>query len=442
MAYNSRMTLPFKSHRLKPHFANISWLLGERMIRMGLLFVVNLYLARQLGPLNFGILCYASSFVSIFFALAALGLDALVVRELVRTPQNRPQLLGTAFGLKLGGALLSGGAMAITTQVLPHDALTQQIIVVIASVMLFQAFNVIDYYFQAQVQSKFVAQALLIQLLISVGSKGALILLQADLIWFAAVYLLDGMVLAALLSLSYHYYASPMGQRWHWQTPLAQQLLKASWPLLLSALVTALYLKTDQILINFLLGPTSVGVYAVAAQLSEAWYAVPVVISASFFPAIVAAQGNPADYKAKLQTLLNGMVVIAVVIAIPLTLLSDWIIAWLYGAAYSAAAGVLKIQVWTAVFVFLGIASQHYLVAEQLTHLAFFRTVLGLATHWGLSYILIQQFGIIGAAWAALTGAMVSFYWAHALFPATRPLFQMQCQALTLNLWKARLSRL
>jgi len=68
----------------KKYFVNTGWLFFERIVGMALSFFVGVYVARYLGPANFGLLSYAGSFVGLFIALATLGLDGIVVRRQFR----------------------------------------------------------------------------------------------------------------------------------------------------------------------------------------------------------------------------------------------------------------------------------------------------------------------------------------------------------------------
>lgn len=77
------------SSGFKRYFANTSWMMGEKVIRMVVALFVGVYVARYLGPERFGLLSYAMSFVGLFTALATLGLDGIMVRELVKTQKRR-----------------------------------------------------------------------------------------------------------------------------------------------------------------------------------------------------------------------------------------------------------------------------------------------------------------------------------------------------------------
>ena len=189
----------------RKYFANTSWLLAERIFRMGVLLFVGIYVARYLGPERYGLLSYSNSFVGIFTAIALLGLDGIVVRELVNSPENRDKLLGTSFLLKVVGTLLMWLIILIALFFTNNDLLTNTLIAIIAFSVIFQAFNVIDFNFQAEVKSKYVVQAQFVQLLVTSVTKIILVVKELPLIWFASVFCLDAIILALGLVYTYSY---------------------------------------------------------------------------------------------------------------------------------------------------------------------------------------------------------------------------------------------
>lgn len=187
----------------RKYFANTSWLLGERIIRMAASLFVGIYVARYLGPERFGLLSYANSYVGIFTAIAILGLDGIVVRELVKSPDQRNTLLGTSFLLKVIGTLLMWILILAALFFSNNTPLTNTLIAIIAFGVLFQSFNVIDYNFQAEVKSKYVVHSQIVQLIVSSITKLVLIIKGSPLIWFAVVYSLDAIILAMGLAYAY-----------------------------------------------------------------------------------------------------------------------------------------------------------------------------------------------------------------------------------------------
>ena len=399
-----------KQSNFRKYFANTSWILGERILRMGVSLFVGIYVARYLGPERFGLLSYASSFVGIFAALATFGLDEVVVRELVKTPEQREKILGTSFLLKLVGTLLMWAAILVAIPFTENDFQTNILIIIIAFGVLFQAFNVIDLSFQADVKSKYVVHAQFVQLIISSIVKIILVFNEAPLIWFASVFFLDAIVLALGLVFTYLHNSNKIFS-WKWSYETSKNLLHDSWPLIFAGIVVSVYMKIDQLMIKEMLGAKEVGLYAAAVKLSEAWYFIPMAIASSLYPAIINARVFQKEvYYQKIQNLFDLMVWIAVSIALPTTFLSTLVVEFLYGKEYLGSSSVLIIHIWTGVFVFLGVASSKYLLAENFIKKTFYRTFIGALLNIIMNYYLIRIIGIEGAAISTLVSHFFAAY--------------------------------
>ena len=402
------------------------------MLRMIAGLLVGIWVARYLGPEQFGVFSYAIAFASLFSSIAKLGLDGIVVRDLVREPEQRDSYLGTAFWLKLGGALIMLGAVALATQFTSSDRLTNLYILIIASGAIFQSFNVVNFYFQSQVLSKFVSICKMTQLLISSLLKLYFIFTGADLIWFVLVTLVDQLTLALSLYFAYRYQKLGGFYR-YFDVTLAKQLLKDSWPLIFSGLVVMIYMRIDQIMIKEMLGEREVGLFSAAVRLSEVWYFIPMIITASLFPSIVNAKKRSEElYYTRLQRLYTIMVWLAIAIALPMTFLSDWLVTLLYGEAYREAGQVLMVHIWAGVFVFLGVASGSWLISENLQWIAFYRTFSGAIINIILNFVLIPIYGLIGAAIATVIAQTMAAFAFDILTKKTRMVFFMKLNTLNI----------
>lgn len=425
-----RTAIDIRSTGFKRYFANTSWLMGHRVLSMVVVLFVGVYVARYLGPERFGLLSYAGSFVGLFTALATLGLDGIMVRELVKTPERRDELLGTAFWLKAGGAILMWVGIVAAIPFTHNDTKTNILIAIIAFAVIFQAFNVIDFNYQAEVKSRYVVYAQLVSLVVSSITKLIFVWISAPLVWFASVFLLDAVVRAIGL---FAMYLKNTGKvwywKWRWQT--AKELLRDSWPLILSGMVISIYMKIDQVMIKEMLDAEQVGLYAAAVRLSEAWYFVPMAITSSVFPAIINAKKQSEElYYQRLQKLYDLMVWLAVAIALPTTFLAPWVIRVLYGDVFLQASGVLSIHIWAGVFVFLGVACSKWFIVENYIKKNFYRTFIGMVTNVVLNLILIPLYGIYGAAIATLLGQMTANLIYDIFDKQTYPSLKLKTNAL------------
>ena len=422
----------FASPSFRKYFANTSWLLSERVLRMVVSLFVGIYVARYLGPERFGLLSYTLSFVWLFSSLASVGLDEILVRELVKSPEQRNNLLGTVFWLKVCGTLVMGTTIALVLKYTVEDQQTYWMIALIALGFLFQVTNVVDFYFQSQVQSKFAVRAQVIQLILTSLFKIYLVWNQAELIWFAFALMLDQVVVAVLFLLVYHW-------KIEWFPFLsftwiqAKKLMIDAWPLIFAGMVVSVYMKIDQVMLKEMLDAKAVGVYAAAVKLCEAWYFVPTAVIASLFPAIITARKNSETlYEERVQKLYDLMVWVAVAVALPTTLLADWVILILYGIDFQEAADVLRIYIWAGVFVTLGIASSKWLIAENLQRYLFFRTILGALLNVGFNLWLIPIYGIKGAAIATLVAQGTVGFLSLSFFKKTRHNFLFAAKSLSI----------
>ncbi len=416
----------------RKYFANTSWLLGERVLRMTVSLFVGIYVARHLGPDRFGLLSYTLSFVWLFSSIASFGLDDILVRELVQSPEKRNNLLGTVFWLKVCGTVVMGTAIAFVLQLKAEDQQTNWMIALITFGFLFQTTNVVDFYFQSQVQSKFAVRAQAIQLLITSLFKIYLVWNRAELIWFAFALMLDQAVVAVLYLLVYQWkieWFPFFSFRWK----QAKKLIRDAWPLIFTGMVVSVYMKIDQVMLKEMLNTKAVGVYAAAVKLCEAWYFVPTAVMASLFPAVIEARKKSASlYEERVQKLYDLMVWGSVAVALPITLLADWIILILYGPDFQEAADVLRIYIWASVFVSLGVASSKWLVAENLQSYSFYRTALGAVLNISCNLWLIPIYGIKGAVFATLISQLIVAYISLGFYKKTRKNFWTATRSLNL----------
>jgi len=407
------------------YFANTSWLFGEKILRMGVGLFVGVWVARYLGPEQFGLFSYVQSFVGLFAFIATLGLDSIIVRELVQDESRRDVLIGTAFGLKLIGGFGVLAAIIISVNFIPNDHATNLLVYIVTLATIFQCFNVIDFYFQSKVLGKYIVLANVISFLLSTIVKIVLILTNAPLIYFAWSVVFDSVILS--LGFVYYYrYTKQQLTSWRWDTQIAIELLRNSWPLILSSIAIAIYLKIDQVMIKEMMSNEAVGQYAAATRISEAWYFIPVVIASSLFPSIINAKKQSKEvYYARLQKLYDIMVWVAIVIALPMTLLSNWVVLLLYGGAYRQAGSVLMIHIWAGVFVSFGVVKGKWLLLENMLTYGMICTCFGALSNIVLNLLLINKMGIKGSAVATFLSYGISTFFLAFFYPKDKRSIKM-----------------
>jgi Membrane protein involved in the export of O-antigen and teichoic acid len=392
------------------YFKNTSWLMAEQLLRIIAGLLVGIWVARYLGPEKFGLFSYAIAFTAIFGGIAKLGLDGILVRELVEQPEKKSIYLGTAFWLKALGAVVVIGLIVSILPFTSNDTTTNVFVLIIACGLVFQAFEVVEFYFQSQVLAKLVSICKIIQLSLSSIIKVYLVATQQELIWFVLVTVFDAFSLSMCLFLAYRLNANDFFYK-KFDLNIAKQLIKDSWPLMFSSVVVMVYMRIDQVMIKEMLSEYDVGIYSAATRLSEAFYFIPTLITASLFPAILnAKKKNHSLYMTRIQRLYTMMIWSAVIIAVPVTILSDWLVVTLYGNQYIASSDILKIHVWSAIFVFLTVSSGKYLTSEGLTKKILYRNLSGMVLNVFLNLKMIPIYGGVGAASATLASWFLAGY--------------------------------
>jgi len=370
---------------------------GSLAIKM----IVSIMIARYLGRSGNGVITGGIVYIYFFSAIATLGLDQFIVKELHQFPDNRDQILGTSFWMKVFAGICCIPLIYFSYSVYPAKGTPYNYVFILSFIGIIQAFTVIDAYFQSQVQSKYIMQVQIAGNLVSAAIKLMLIHFRMPLLFFVYAYTFDFILLSAGYFFTYQHKQRSMFN-WSFNFQLTNKLLKYSWPLIISGIMVTLYMKIDQFMLQNMKGVKESGAYATVANFSEAWNFIPTVIVTSLFPAILnARRDDEARYKKRIQNLYDLMVYLSLPVAIVITFAAP-LIYKLLTPEYAYAAPTLSVHIWSGIFVFLGAAVGQYLIAENFNKLTFIRTGFGAIVNIVLNLILIPSMGMMGSAIATL----------------------------------------
>lgn len=417
--------------RLQKVLGNTGWMFFDKVFRVGLVFCLNVWVTRYLGPERFGLLSYASSLVSLFLAIANLGLYGIVVRDLVRVPEARHEILGSALLLRMvGGLVCLSVALVVVTLLRPGDLEAALMVAIIGLGMFFQAFEVFDFWFLSQLKSRYSLFANLPSLVLGSVAKVSLILTGAPLVAFAWATLLE-VVCGSLGFLVMYQRTTGDLLRLRLSITWIKSLLRDSWPLVFAGLMVMVYTRIDQVMLGQMLGNQSVGVYAAAAKIAEFWYVIPGIILQSLYSTMVEARKKgEGEYYRILQKSFDIMALISYLFVLVLFAFSGTIMTTLYGAAYAEGGRILAVYVVSGVFVMLGHVREYWVTMENITRFSLYSTAVGAFVNVTLNYVLIPAFGPVGAAYATLVALFFSGYLVNLLVGKTYRIFTMQTQSL------------
>ncbi len=410
---------------------NIGWLFVDKILRMGVGFFVGVWVVRYLGPERYGALNFALAFVALFSVLANLGLEGIVVRDIVHDPSHRDETLASAFAMRLiGGGVTLILAVAMIAVIRPKESIYWWLVGIAATATIFQALDVIDYWYQAEVKSKYTVYARNAAFLIIALLKIILLVTHAPLVAFAWA----GFIEIALASLALLFVYRSQGQSLKPQMAtisMAKRLLRQSWPLVVSSLFVVILMRIDQVMLGQMRGAKDVGIFSAALALSEIWYFVPMAITSSVFPAMVHAWKTDATlFYLRLKQLYLLMVWLSLAVAVPLTLFSGKFVAMIYGSEYRSSAVVLSIHCWAGIFLFLGVVSNMWYLLENLNRYTLYRCIVGATVNVVLNLVLIPAFGAKGAAISTLVAQAMASYLFDLVNKRTRILFSLKTESI------------
>jgi PST family polysaccharide transporter len=418
----------------KPSFQkaanNLGWLVAERLARFVLNTMVGFYIARHLGPERLGTLSYCTAVATLIGCVTALGLDAVVKRDLLESPLGHVEILASSGLLRLVAAFGSYGLLFVM-EFLKRDSKEEFGLLIVLGLTFFQpALIVPDLWLQTQLKSKLSVWAQTGALAVCSAFRIILVVTDASLAAFAWTIVIE----SGLSVLGIHVLTRRAGLRLFWsdaRRDTMKRLLSEAWPLMFASLAIVVYMKIDEVMLRYLAGPREVGIYSAATRLTEIWYFLPIALATSLLPSLLRARElSRSEYGVRLQQYYDLNAATAYILSIPLALAASWIVRVAYGDAFSAAAPIVAVHVWSCVFVFLGVARGQWLVAERLQRFYFIVTLAGALINIGLNFLLIPRWGGLGAAIATVISQALAAWLSSFCIAATRETAWMQTRAI------------
>jgi len=397
------------------YFKNTGWMFFGQMFNI-ISVIIGIWIARYLGPENFGNFSFALAFVGMFSFISNLGINSILIRDLVSFPEKRDKLMGTAFVLNLIGGLLAF-AVTITVSFFSNQSiLIKSLVAIWSTSFIFSAFSLPGSFFQAIVQAKKNSIVQIVVIIVSSLLKITLITLNKGIIWLMFVSVFDYILGGALYIYNYKKSGFKISN-WSFDKNISKNFLSVSWLLMLSSVASSLLMKIDQVMIGYYIDSVAVGLYAAAVKLVEIWYFIPALVCSSLFPAIINSKKDSEEkYINRLKNLYLLLFFLALAISLPLSFISPWLIKILYGVNYTGATIVFQIYIWSGIGLFLNFGINQQLLVENRIKLLFILNLIGMVVNIILNIILIPKIGVNGAALATL----ISYLVGPALFFLTK----------------------
>jgi len=416
---------------------NLSWLVVDQLVRMVAGLLVGVWVARYLGPEQYGWLSYATAVVGTVSAFTSLGLNAVVVRELVRTPAETDRWLGATFFLKSLGAGIGFLACVGVAWLQPMAAApTRPLVIIVGLGMLFQALDVFDLLFQAKGESRVSAYVRIGACVLANLVKVGLILGGASLPLIAAAGVLE----LALSAVGWLWAGGLSGWnlgRFRSDRVRARTLLRESWPLAVAGLAVYTQAYADQLVLGAMLGGGELGQYAAAMRLVSVFGFVPMVVQTVAAPEITRAkQDDERLYQRRLHSLYRLMFGLFLLTAVPLVLFGPLATRLLFGASYAGAAVLLPWLAFRLFFTNFGVARSVFITNEGLFRFGLITALAGAAVNIGLNLLLVPRWGARGAILSSFVSFGLTTFALEIFQPQARDNLRLMARAVFLP-WRS-----
>ena len=377
----------------------------------------------DLGRLN-----YVTAYITIFSTISTLGMDAFLVKEILSNENKKSIILGSAFLLRLVSSIFIFIIGFTFFRFFDIRGNYLNLYLFLSFTLLLSPFDLIDIEFQASLNSRKTVISKNLAYFIGAIFKIYLLYLRKPLIFYAALIGLETLLAYSFLIFQYQFYNRKGIFSWKRNRNTTKQILYKAWPFTISGLAVILYMRVDQIMIGKLLSVTAVGIFSGAVKISELFTFIPMAISSSYFNTLMNSVniGNRSEYIQKNKLLFNWMLIISIFIALLTTVFAKPIVYLLLGKSFFESIFILKIQIWTLVPIFLGVASFPYFAIENLQKISLYKTIVGLILNITLNYFFIPFYGAAGAAYATLISQVFTSIFSNLFYKKTQNIFLYQ----------------
>lgn len=399
---------------------NAKWMIAEQLVQMAISLVLGILTARYLGPSNYGVINYCAAFVAFFTSVCTLGLEGIIIKEMVNDRDKEGTIVGTGIIMRLCASVLSISAIMLLLTVLdPGNMLVLRVAFLQSLVLLFRAFDLIDFWFQSYLQSKYVAILKSISYFLVAIYKVYILATNKSVEWFAFSTSLDFLLIAVMIVIAYFIKG---GKPFRFSWTMAKCLLRQSYHFILSSLIVTIYSQMDKIMIGQMLDDAQVGLYSAALTICNYWILIPTAVINSARPTIIEQKKakNEELYEKRIRQLYAVLIWSGIAVSLVVSLGSRLILTILYKEAYSAAAPALAISIWYTTFSVLGTARGIWIICEDKNKFVKKYVLWGAVINLLLNYLLIPILGINGAAIATLITQIFTSLFAPMFYKETR----------------------
>ena len=388
-------------------FENAKWIIVCKVVQSLIQMLIGMISARYLGPSNYGLINYAASVAAFAVPVMQLGLSGTLVQEYVSNPDREGKILGTALVMNMVSAIACIiGVTTFAAVANCGDKVTVIVCALYGTSLFFQAIEMLQYWFQAKLLSKYSSIAMLCSYVVVSAYKIWLLASEKSVYWFALSHAVEYGVTGLLLLIAYR---KNSAQRIGFSFSMAKELLGKSRYYIVSMLMVVLFGKTGSIMLTLICDETENGYLATAMTCTCISIFVFNAIIDTARPVILDSKKDSQEtYEKNVSRTYSLTTWLSLAQSIFFTLFAGTVIKILYGAAYLPAVPVLRILCWQSAFSYMGYVRNIWILAEEKHQSLWKINLCGVIVNILLNALMIPQWGACGAALASVVTQFVT----------------------------------
>ena len=399
---------------------NLSWLLFDKLFRASANIFLTVFLARHLGPDNFGILNYLLAILFLFVSISSLGVNPVLVNEIVKKRRNSMPSLINSYYLRFLISLISYFLFLLIIYILNNNIIYHNYSLILGVIIILKSCEVLFSFFEAKSFSKYIVISQSVGFFISASMILFIVINAIDNIYIYYALVLDLVIVFILVNV--FYFINFKNHFYKFNFIIIKRLISKSLPVLISTLSILLYMRIDQIMIKEMLNEYQLGIYSVSVRYIEIFHFIPKIIMISILPVILTSR----NYYVKLLGINSVMNKISLILIIFIFLSSDIVIPLIFSDTYIESINITKILSFSIFFVFLGVVNEHWYVTKNLQKFYALYVSFGALLNIILNYILISNFGLKGAAYATVFTYLIIIFFLDYFNKHTREVLKIK----------------
>lgn len=420
---------------------NASWIIGCRIIQAFLGLVVTMISARFLGPSGYGLINYAASIVTFVVPVMQLGLSSTLVQEIISRPEEEGEALGTALALTFVSSIACIIGITIFSFVVNRGEQQTIIVCILYSLLLiFQSMEMVKYWFQAKLISKYTSITMLIAYIIVSVYRIALLITECNIYWYAISQAIEYAIVAIILLILYTHLSK---HKLKLSLKRAKQMLPKSKYYIISGLMVNVFAQTDRIMLKMMMNEEAVGYYSAAVACATLTTFVFVAIIDSARPSILEGKlRSEESFHQRLKLLYAVIIISALLQSGVITIFAKVIVGILYGVQYGKSINALRIVTWFSTFSYLGAVRDIWILAENKQKYLWIINLSGAISNIMLNVILIPIYGVNGAAFASLVTQFFTNVIMGWIIRPISPSNKLMMQSLNIKFLSSQIKRI